>query len=63
MLYPRRRGQGNRLGGAYDPSVGDYADTSPFEWGGFPSSYAKCGAISFMKRSICSFTCACGFCP
>jgi hypothetical protein len=20
--------------GAYDPSVGDYADTSPFEWGG-----------------------------
>jgi hypothetical protein len=19
---------------AYDPSVGDYADTSPFEWGG-----------------------------
>ena len=19
---------------AYDPSVGDYADTSPYEWGG-----------------------------
>jgi hypothetical protein len=23
-----------RVGEAYDPSVGDYADTSPSEWGG-----------------------------
>jgi len=25
--------------------------------------YVKCGAISFMKRSICSLTCACGIWP
>jgi hypothetical protein len=24
----------NELGGTHDPSVGDYAATSPFEWGG-----------------------------
>jgi hypothetical protein len=25
------------LGGAYDPSVADDVDTSPYEWGGIPS--------------------------
>src|SRR5690242_216639 len=36
---------------AHDPSVADYRDTSPYEWGGFANEKARCSRSSGPRRA------------